>query len=1169
MANPQELTAEQFMAGQEAPPVTAEEFMQGKEVSQAPAPSAKPPKQNQPIPSVSTPVVQNIPEKPEAVEPVLFPVLTTEAFASYLKDNRSTPLKEVEQWLKNEYGLSSNNLKEVIGYFRNRGSIAPVPEYQPSERPQTVSGDVSVSAAPPRGWFDRMSDKAGEMFDEAGEGVNAIFLRGNQEHREEELIRYWASQNNLSGEELEAELTRNDDARARAVKERRTQIAMRDEDEARRDPSLGGKISRLTSDLAGGLVGDINPTYALAPGASALTRIGSQGAINAATDVAVQADELDSGIQEEYDVGRTGMNFLMGAAFQGSAESFSKLAPKVSDWFRSTGSRNADNQGSVANRQELEGLEADLNTLERYGLDAENFTTPEAISRAANRARSAERRGQTEDAPTVEGEAPAKADVVSRFEEELRNVRPSRKAQDKLTSEFRSTQASGLSKALNEGTGSSAFFNGLSELKGSANRVDYESLADKFTQKDVEELSEILRTSDVFGSSNFDRLNAFKGLQKLLGEGGAEIPTPSELNLLSKVFDPEVVRGLMKARPLKNRVTDALGNALGLPRSLMSTADLSAPLRQGAFLIRRKEFAEALPEMLKAAASEKGYRNIMDDIASRPTYDLMQESRLGITDMDGNLSQREEDFMSNWGEKIPVAGRVVRGSNRAYSGFLNKLRADTFDTFVRQAAERGNDVTKSPKDLEAISAYVNAATGRGNLPKWLENYAPALNATLFSPRLISSRLNLLGNPTLYTKLPKGVRREALKDFLGYASTAATVLSLATAGGMAVSTNPTSSDFLKIKDGDTRYDVLGGFQQYMRLTATLLSESRTTARGDEIGPESESFEDRIKFALENLVRFSRSKLSPNASYGVDAYVGSNMIGEDFDAVDDAASRLFPLFLQDLGDMIVEEGPEGAWKVLPGLFGVSVSSYPTPNDRFGRMADPSREETNPAALEVNRLSETLGEGKSLVGYVNKGQLKKFEATDEQVNAYQELSGKYILDSIQELQFSGAWDKMSDAERIEEVRGISRDMREVAREELFPEYYGEEAEAAKEAFEEEAAVDDRLPAPRADSTFANSIASDLLVSELGLELTDYGTRPRADQERYFRQAGGRGVSAPGTSSHEFGNAVDVRTPPRGVTTSQVTKLMEDNGFYGVRIITRTHGTGPHWHIEWEGVK
>ena len=142
--------------------------------------------------------------------------------------------------------------------------------------------------------------------------------------------------------------------------------------------------------------------------------------------------------------------------------------------------------------------------------------------------------------------------------------------------------------------------------------------------------------------------------------------------------------------------------------------------------------------MFKQFGSERVYRGVMDDIKARDTYPLMEESGLSLSDMGHDLSQREEAFMSQWAERIPGVGRVVRASERGFFGFLNKLRADTFDDLVRRSIAAGVDFKANPKALSDIASFVNAATGRGNLGK-LNSSAPLLNGLFFSPRLIASR----------------------------------------------------------------------------------------------------------------------------------------------------------------------------------------------------------------------------------------------------------------------------------------------------------------------------------------------------------------------------------------------------------------------------------------------
>ena len=106
-----------------------------------------------------------------------------------------------------------------------------------------------------------------------------------------------------------------------------------------------------------------------------------------------------------------------------------------------------------------------------------------------------------------------------------------------------------------------------------------------------------------------------------------------------------------------------------------------------------------------------------------------------------------------------LAGRfpLVKQSNRAYVGFLNKLRADVFDRLLSDAQRAG--VAQTPELLSSVARFVNTATGRGDLGS-LTIAGRVLSTAFFSPRLLASRVNML-NPLYYRSLHPFVRKQAL------------------------------------------------------------------------------------------------------------------------------------------------------------------------------------------------------------------------------------------------------------------------------------------------------------------------------------------------------------------------------------------------------------------------
>jgi len=523
------------------------------------------------------------------------------------------------------------------------------------------------------------------------------------------------------------------------------------------------------------------------------------------------------------------------------------------------------------------------------------------------------------------GEVPIKPtigvpqDPIQKVIYALKGAKPIRRAQETI---YAKEKAVRLGKALAVGErvkGEKGFYAELGELKGEMPKVQFESIRKQVTQTDIDDLFIQVKQNSLL--SEWDKITARKGLAKLFGEYGGTVPTEGELGLLNRVFGKEFTTTVMAKRGLLLKMKEAGFQLANIPRSIMASFDLSAPFRQGIFFIGRpKQFTKAFFKMFKPFLREKHFVALQEEIMQRPTYDLMTKSRLSITELGKGLAKREEAFMSQWADKIPLGGRGVRMSERAYVGFLNRLRADVFDSLIMKAEKLGLNPKTNMDLTKGIAELVNRGTGRGSLGG-LERSAVTLNTFFFSPRLMASRLGLL-NPRYYIVAHPFVRKEALKSLFSFVGIGLTTVQLAKLAGATVSGDLRSADFGKIKVGNTRIDPWGGFQQYLVPAARLITGQAVSSTTGKVMTLGKGYRPLTR--LEIIHRAIEYKQAPIFSFATDLLKGHTFAGKPISIPKEIGRRFVPMAIQYVYDIMVED-PNLLPVSLLGIFGVGLQTY----------------------------------------------------------------------------------------------------------------------------------------------------------------------------------------------------------------------------------------------------
>ena len=534
-------------------------------------------------------------------------------------------------------------------------------------------------------------------------------------------------------------------------------------------------------------------------------------------------------------------------------------------------------------------------------------------------------------------------DVVQKLTQLINQAEPLRKITEGLKHEELIKRTGRAAAILNTAEGREAFEKSKAALKGELPKADFAPPELQLTSEDITELYERIKNSDM---RYFTQLNTAEALTKLLS---GNIPTERELALLEDMYGGELVKAILKKRTAGQKAWDVTLSVLNLPRAVLSSWDLSAPLRQGALLFwgQPKESLPAFKPMVKAFFSTKNAQMTDEIIKSNHYYELSQDAGLYIAplfEVSARLTSKEEAFMSRFTKYIPL----ISHSERAYVTYLNKMRMDVFSSYARQWEGTG----KTMADYKSLATAINTMSGRGKLGA-LEGMGPVLNASLFSPRYQMSRIRL---PYDFVKATPAVRKMMARNIVAFvaANFAIMALWMLSDDDANVETDPRSTDCGKLKIGNTRLDFWAGFQQYFRAVTQIITGMRKVST---TGKLTEVQRDEV------LGSFVRSKLSPVPGFVSDILKGESYVGEELALTTEsvkqqAFQRLVPMFIQDLIEAIEDSGITGGLIALPGLFGVGVQTYGGAywNEFIDQLGQPKQSDTLPYSVNKEDIYDT---------------------------------------------------------------------------------------------------------------------------------------------------------------------------------------------------------------------
>lgn len=398
-----------------------------------------------------------------------------------------------------------------------------------------------------------------------------------------------------------------------------------------------------------------------------------------------------------------------------------------------------------------------------------------------------------------------------------------------------------------------------------------------------------------------------------LAYGRAKVQLSNYVNDLKETANKQTI-GQKLAHPI-----GLASDAVAIGKSLKSSLDNSALGRPGLKIlfthptIWGRNAKQSFIDMARQFKGNEVLDEVKADVFSRPNVDQYAKMKIGI----GNA---EESFPSQLPEKIPGLGRAFKASEAAYTGFMYRTRADLADLMLNVANKNGVN-TNDRLQLESMGKLVNSLTNRGYIKN--QGAADALNKVFFSPRAMKANFDTLTAHQFQKGVTPFVRKQAAEETLKIIAGTAAILAAAHAiRPDSVETDMRSSDYGKIKIGNTRFDVTGGMAGILTLAARLgLRSSKTGGSvkplGNQLGQKS---------GLDLAEDFLENKASPGASVILDLLKGQDRNGNKLTPLGEGKNLYEPLPLTNFEDL--RKDPNSAndfLGVLADGLGIGANNY----------------------------------------------------------------------------------------------------------------------------------------------------------------------------------------------------------------------------------------------------
>ena len=372
---------------------------------------------------------------------------------------------------------------------------------------------------------------------------------------------------------------------------------------------------------------------------------------------------------------------------------------------------------------------------------------------------------------------------------------------------------------------------------------------------------------------------------------------------------------------------------------------------------------QSFVDFAKTIGGQRTKDALLADIYSRPNY---LNGRYSLAKL---MPRAEEQFPTRLPERVPILGRVYSASQIAFEGSAIRMRTGLYDFIESMAEKNGVDVADKHQ-VQSIGRVVNSLTARG---QWGTRGEPAfVRLILWAPKMLKGNIDVL-TAHAGQHISPFARRQAAYNLAGMIVTNAVIMAIANAikpGSTTTDTN--SSDFGKIKVGNTRIDHTGGAASLVVLASRMLTGEYTSSVTGIKSEYGAGYGEVSRF--DAFIDFLTGKTAPFTRMLIDFAKEETFEGRSPTFGSAVGGITVPISIQNFIKLKDDSSVAAVLGAILDVFGVSANTY----------APRERDWTQDTGVELQAFRERVGD-------------EKFkEANDRYNQEYAEWVGEVIQKS-----------------------------------------------------------------------------------------------------------------------------------------------------------------------------